>query len=201
MVSQNQVRLTRQVPVITLIAVGAALAVQLLPGLHPFLIYNRTAVLNGELWRLVTGQWVHFTARHFLYDAMVFGVAGWMIECSGCPNYAWLCGLAPLAIGVGVLALEPQLEICGGLSGMATAVVVFLTLWGLEKPGAWRWICLLVLVVTIAKILFEMLTGHFVFLELEDHSIVLAPTSHVVGALAALAIYAWSKVQQRLSTR
>ena len=132
---------------------------------------------------------------------MVFGIAGWMIESSGCPNYAWLCGLASLAIGVGFLALEPQLEICGGLSGMATAAVVFLTLWGLEKPGTWRWICLLVLVVTIAKILFEMLTGHFVFLELEDHSIVLAPTSHVVGALAASAIYAWSKVRQRLSTR
>lgn len=198
MVTQNQVRLTRRVPVITLIVVGAALAVQLLPGLHPFLIYNRTAVLHGELWRLVTGQWVHFTARHFLYDAMVFGIAGSMIERSGCPNYAWLCGLVPLAIGVGFLALEPHLEICGGLSGMATANVVFLTLWGLEKPGAWRWICLLVLVATLAKIIFEMLTGHFVFLELEDRSIVLAPISHVVGALAAMVLYAWSKVLQGL---
>jgi hypothetical protein len=46
-----------------------------------------------------------------------------------------------------------------------------------------------------------MLTGHFIFLDFEDRSIVVAPAGHVVGVLAALAIYAWSKVQQRLRTR
>lgn len=200
MVTQNQVRLGRRFPAITLLVVTAAVIVHACPGLGQVLVYDRSAIANGELWRLVTGQWVHFSMRHLLYDSLAFGIAGWMIEWRTYPNFGWLCGIAPLVIGMGLFLSEPHLEIYGGLSGVATAAVVFLALWGLEERGAWRWICLIALVATVGKILFESLTGHFVFLKQEDHSIILAPASHICGALTALTIYAWSKLKPRAIT-
>ena len=201
MVTQNQTRLRRRVPVITLIVVGVALVVFIFPGIHSLLVYDRSAILKGQLWRLVTGQWVHFSTSHLVYDTLAFGIAGWMIESSDCSNFGWLCGISPVTIGIGLFAFEPQLVICSGLSGMATAAVVYLTLWGLEARGAWRWICLITLMATISKILIETLTGHFIFLKLADPSIVLAPACHVVGALTALAVYLWSKAQRRARLR
>lgn len=201
MVTQNQTCLARRVPAISLIVVGVALVVYIFPGLQPVLVYDRSAILNGQLWRLVTGQWVHFSISHLLYDTLAFAIAGWMIESRGYAKFGWLCGVSPLAIGIGLLALEPQLEICGGLSGMATAAVIFLVLHGLGETGAWRWICLTVLIATIGKILFESLTGRFVFLKLDDPSFVLVPASHIIGALTALAVFAWSEVQKRVLSK
>ena len=196
MVTQNQTRLTRRVPVISLMLIGPALVIYIFPGLHPVLVYDRSAVLNGQFWRLVTGQWVHFSMSHLGYDILTFGIAGWMIESRGYAKFGWLCGVAPPTIGIGLLALEPRLEIYGGLSGMATAAVVFLTLHGLGETGAWRWICLTILIATSGKILFESLTGRFVFLKPDDPSLVLVPAGHIIGALTALAVFAWSKVQK-----
>jgi rhomboid family GlyGly-CTERM serine protease len=197
-VAQNQTRLSRRVPVMTLIVVGAALAIFIFPGIDSWLVYDRSAILKGQLWRLITGQWVHFSTSHLVYDTLAFGIAGWMIESSDCSHFGWLCGISPVAIGIGLLAFEPQLVICSGLSGMATGAVVFLALWGLGERGIWRWVCLLVLTAIIGKIAIETLTGHFIFLKLEDPSIALVPASHIIGGLTALVVYAWSKAQKSL---
>ena len=53
--------------------VVTALAVYLLPGVGEALVYDRSAILTGELWRLVTGHWVHFSASHLFYDVTVLG--------------------------------------------------------------------------------------------------------------------------------
>ncbi|MGA3283497.1 MAG: rhombosortase [Verrucomicrobiota bacterium] len=187
----------RRIPVVTLTIVGAAVVVCFLPRIHPALVYDRPAILGGELWRLITGQWVHFSAGHFLYDTLALGIAGWMIESRGYPNFGWLCALSPLVIGITLLALEPQLKICGGLSGVATAAVVFLTLHGLAENGAWRWICLAVLTATVGKIVYETMTGRFIFVNFPDPSLALVPASHIAGGLTALAVYLWGKIRHR----
>ena len=156
-----------------------------------------TAILSGEVWRVATGPWVHFSFSHFLYDVLVLGMAGWMIESHGYPHFGWVCTLTPLVTGLTMLALQPKLEICGGLSGLATAAVVFLALYGWGETGAWRWICLLALIATTAKIWIEMTTGQFVFLQPAASSFVPVPSNHILGALTALAIYLRAKSQNR----
>src|SRR5437868_12180397 len=42
--------------------------------------FERRAVLDGETWRVLTSNLVHFDRRHFLLDAGVFLVLGWMSE-------------------------------------------------------------------------------------------------------------------------
>ena len=38
--------------------------------------YDRTAILQGEIWRLITGHWTHFPGDHLLWCVLVFAVMG-----------------------------------------------------------------------------------------------------------------------------
>src|SRR4051812_25687175 len=51
-----------------------AFAIHLAPGFKAWLIYDRAAILHGELWRLWTGHLVHFSNSHLLLDASVCGI-------------------------------------------------------------------------------------------------------------------------------
>jgi rhomboid family GlyGly-CTERM serine protease len=185
----------RRVPIVTLIVIGLSVLVQLLPATR-FLVYDRTAILAGEWWRVVTGHWVHFSTQHFLYDTAAFGIASWMIESRGCKSFAWLCVLAALSISGSMLLFEPRLQICGGLSGLATAALVFLALNSLSERGAWRWLCATALLVCAAKLSMEVTTGKSVLLQ-GTASYSLVPCNHIAGALTAVAVFAWTRLTSR----
>ena len=187
--------MSRQIPIVTYIVVGLSVLVYLLP-VGALLAYDRNAILSGEWWRMITGHWVHFSPQHFLYDTAAFGIAGWMIEKRGHRNFGGLCVFAPFVISATMLLCNPQLQICGGLSGLATAAVVFLALNGLEEPGVWRWICAAALTLCIAKLIGEEMTGRFFVLHLPT-GFAPVPSNHLAGALTALAVYVLPKLTIR----
>jgi rhomboid family GlyGly-CTERM serine protease len=195
--TQNKTCLGRRIPVVTLAVVGAAVAVFLAPWVQPWFVYDRPAILKGELWRLASGNWVHFTPRHFICDTLVVGIAGYMIENRGYRNFGWLAALCPLIIGIAIFIFNPQLQTCGGLSGVATAAMIFLSLQGLAEQGVWRWICLGVLMATIGKLVFEAMTGRSLFAVSNDGALVLVSTSHIAGALAGVAFGLWNRILRR----
>lgn len=182
----------RQVPVVTLLVVAGGIVTYLASGLAPQLIYDRAAILDGEVWRLFTGNWVHFSSTHFFYDLLAFGIAGWIIERRGYPYFGLLCGLSALSIGGALLAMRPEMQFYGGLSGVATAAIVYFALHGLRDPGPWRWICVAALVLTLGKVLLESMTGQLTFAAVDRIPFVPLPLSHVVGGLTASLIFWWS---------
>jgi rhomboid family GlyGly-CTERM serine protease len=186
----------RRVPIITFVVVALSVLVHLVPG-AALLAYDRNAILGGEWWRMVTGHWVHFSTQHFVYDTAAFGIAGWMIEDRGCKNFGWLCVLAILVISTSMMIFEPRLQMCGGLSGLATAAVVFLALEGSEDEGGWQWMCRAALLLCAAKLLFELIAGRFLLLQAPD-SLAPVPSNHIAGALTALGVSAWPKITHRL---
>ena len=190
--------MTRRIPIVTAVVVGLSALVYLLP-CGASLEYSRHAILAGEWWRLVTGHWVHFSPQHFLYDTAAFGIAGWMIESRGHRNFGWLCVLAVFVISGTMLLCNPQLQMCGGLSGMAVAAVVFLALNGLEERGPWQWICGSALILCAAKLIGEEMTGQFFVLH-APAGFALVPSNHIAGALTALAVYACPRIAARFST-
>lgn len=183
----------RRIPVLTLLLIGGALAVAAVPGCTPWLVYDRPAILSGQVWRMFTGHWVHFSLRHLVYDMAPLGVAGWIIERRGLPGFGWLCALAPWAISAALLVLEPQMIICGGLSGLATAALVYLALCGLSDPPPWRWVCGAALLALAGKTAFELAAGRTVLDTLAGLPVVVSATSHVAGAASGLAVYAAAK--------
>jgi rhomboid family GlyGly-CTERM serine protease len=182
--------LGRRIPFLTLLLIGGAVAAALFPRCAPWLVYDRTAILSGEVWRMFTGHWVHFSLRHLVYDVAPLGLAGWIIETRGLRGFGWFCALAPWAISAALLVFEPQMRFCGGLSGLATGALVFLALGGLSDPPPWRRVCGAVLLALAGKTLFELAAGRTVLDTLAGLPVVVSVTSHIAGAATALVLCA-----------
>lgn len=187
----------RRVPVVTLLVVAGGIVTYLIPGLASQMVYDRAAILAGETWRLFSGNWVHFSPSHLFYDLLALGIAGWIIERRRYPYFGLVCVLSALSIGTVLLAMKPELQFYGGLSGVATGAIVFLALHGLREPGPWRWICVATLVLTLGKVLLESMTGQLTFAVVDRIPFVPVPLSHVVGGLTASLIF-WCSTARKV---
>ena len=185
----------RHVPLWTMVLVMGGLLVYVIPGGTSYLQYDRTAILAGEWWRVVTGNWVHFSASHLAYNLVALGLVGWMTERSGYPHFGLLMMLSALGIGLALLAAQPDMHFYGGLSGIATAVVVYYALWGLLEGGLWRWICGTVLLVSAGKIILETVSGKTLLAAAGSVPFVPVPLSHLTGGLVACV--AWFSMRER----
>ena len=63
----------RRLPVASLLFVVLAAALYALPGTAARLQYDRTAILHGELWRVLTGHLVHWSADQVFWDGLALG--------------------------------------------------------------------------------------------------------------------------------
>jgi rhomboid family GlyGly-CTERM serine protease len=166
------------------LAVSALAAVALAwPAASEALIYERTRILHGEIWRAWTGHVVHFGASHFFWDLAVFLPAGCWLERLWPGRARGLYLAAPLVISATLLAWDPGLLRYAGLSGLATGVLALLAGLQLRRRGpepVWFWAGVLALVA--GKIAVELVTkqplvvGGFA-------GIRTVPQAHIVGAL------------------
>ncbi len=177
------------IPVWTLLIAGAAVAVYAVSGLREALIYDRESLAHGEWWRLVTGNLVHHSGRHLDYDLLAFLIAGALIEIRRLPGFAVLCLAAGIAVGAAVYLLEPGMRYYGGLSGIVTAAVVYLCLWGLTETGWWRWLCAGVLSLMTVKIGVELALNQSLLDTGGQHPFVPVPLSHAAGVASAVLLF------------
>ena len=65
----------------TLWMVGSVFLLFVFGGSAPeALVFDRQAILQGELWRLVTSHWVHSDVEHLTWNLVAFGLLGYMLE-------------------------------------------------------------------------------------------------------------------------
>ena len=183
------------------LAVALALVVYTLPGAEKNLVYDRAAILDGEVWRLITGHWVHFSASHLFYDVAVLAISGWFIEARRYRYFLPLCVLSASVIGLALLAILPEIAVYGGLSGIAMASTVYLALRALDEPPPWRGAAVAALVACTGKVVLEVLIGDAVPTVVDGVQFVPVPLSHIVGAMSAVAVYLWSRRCQPVARR
>lgn len=186
-----------RLPLWTLAICASAGLVFLLPFLESVLIYDRSAIAQGELWRLVTGNLVHYSAAHLGYDLLALLVAGTMIEMSGYRHYPALCLAAATCIGMVLYWAEPAMLYYAGLSGVATAAIVYLCLHGLTEKGAWRWICAGALLGLGIKVGIEFMLNESLLVASGSSEFQPVPLSHLVGAGVALFLFVLSRLRIR----
>jgi rhomboid family GlyGly-CTERM serine protease len=175
-----------RVPIVS-VAIGVLAAVVCgVPVVQAWLVYDRAAILGGELWRLFTWPLVHFGGPHFTYDVLAFGIAGALAEARGIRRFGLFCSVTTMFTGVAILLTEPELRFCGGLSALAMMATVLLCLEGLNERGPWGWICRMGLVMALSKIVAENVAGTSLFLGEQDSSLVIVPGCHVMGAAMAV---------------
>lgn len=158
-----------------LIAIGGATA-------RLALRYERTAVLGGEYWRLLTGHFTHYSLAHLLLNLAGLVLVARLFRHSYGLGHWLLISLASLvAIDLAFVFYEPHVQWYVGLSGL---------LHGLMAAGAVAWwqqetkaLALALSVLLVAKLAWEQLQGP---LPLSGDMPVLVD-AHLFGALGGLA--------------
>jgi rhomboid family GlyGly-CTERM serine protease len=187
-------------PVMTLLLVGSAVAVFAIPGAAALLIFDRDAIARGEWWRIVTGNWVHFSALHLFYDGLAVLIAGTLLEREDRRSVAFVTVSATIAVGATVLLALPVLARYAGLSGIAYALVALVALRGVRAERTWRLLCIAALVLMAAKLAFELAVGRFVFVP-TGAEVVPVPLSHAAGIVAALVVWVLTPAQRKAAVR
>jgi rhomboid family GlyGly-CTERM serine protease len=175
-------------PVLLLAALPAIL-LWLAPAAHPGLLYERTAILQGEWWRLWSGHWVHFSASHLGWNlAVLLGAGAWLERLQ--PGWLWryiLAG-APLVSAILILG-EPAMQTYGGLSGLATGVVMLLALVQLGRNSRDRLWWAGVIGLIALKLGFDATHPAPLFSRFGSPTVRVSVLAHVAGAATALAFF------------
>ena len=173
-------------PWMTAALVALCAAASLVPAAA--LEYDRARVATGEVWRLLTGQLVHWTPRMAIFDlGMLLGLGTWL-EVRGDRRLV----AAALALGGGltalaVHALSPDLLVYRGSSGAASALFVLAAVRVAESRDPWtRALALAAVALFLAKAAFESLAGQTLFAGPLPPGVGVVPLVHLLGGLGGL---------------
>jgi len=146
-----------RIPVLTL---GLVLA---LAGLHwlvpdkTLLYFSASDISGGEIWRIVTGHFVHADWEHLLWNGLGLTVLGAVIE-QHSRVLVWTALVTGVA-SVSILLLTPfsQLDYYCGLSGVLNTLLL-VALW-LEWTRTRSWLIIAIACGAVAKALIEVSLG------------------------------------------
>ena len=150
----------RSFPWLTAGLVAAGLAVSAWPGAASTLEFRRDLVLDGEFWRLFTGQLVHWTRRMALLDLGAVLLLGCWLESRSRPVLMAILVAGSALTGGGILLLT-GVATYRGASGMASALFVgtSLALFRQAPNAGSRVAAALFLLLFSAKTIWEVTTG------------------------------------------
>lgn len=103
-------------------------------GLMPYLPleYQRTAIINGQIWRLISGGWLHHNLPHMAMNLLALLLIWENLPSRLTPYWRpYLLALLVLCVDIGIWLWVPTTEYYWGLSG---------ALHGLFAFGAWCWL-------------------------------------------------------------
>ena len=97
----------------------------------PAWVFDRSAIADGEWWRLFSGHLVHSDGQHLIWDVSALVVIGWILERYQPVIFTWGLLAGMLAVNAWLWFGMPELERYCGLSGTLHAVLLLLlaTLW------------------------------------------------------------------------
>jgi len=122
-----------------------------------WLRYDRPAILNGAVWRLITGHLEHLGWSHLLMNLAGLWLL-WLLYGDCLSNRLWslMIGVTGLGISLGLLVLDPKLVWYVGLSGILHGVFSCGIICRLRAGARGEW---LMLALLAAKLAWEQLNG------------------------------------------
>ena len=177
----------RRTPCASLVLAASAVLVFSWPGLAAHLQYDRAAIAAGEVWRLVSGHWTHYSLDHFVWDGLAFAALGVACERKSRSRFLVCLIASALTISLSVWRLLPEMQVYRGLSGIDSALFTLLAamMWNdarrREQSGD-QAIAIACVIGFLLKVAFELLTGSTVFVREIGLDAVGVPLAHIVGA-------------------
>lgn len=166
----------------------AAVLVHVDPGWGAWLEYRREALADWELWRLITGHWVHGSISHLIWDTLAFAALGCGLNAISPRAFRNAVLGSAATISVFLYVHGESWELYRGLSGIDTALFVALAgVLAVDGGRIERMLFLPALVAVGGKIAWEASTGSALFAgEIPGHAVV--PLAHAVGAAVGLLV-------------
>lgn len=179
-------------PFITLFCTFVTIAIWLSPAATTFLQYDGEAIGTGQVWRLFTCQFTHFSFDHLLWDVAAFALLGGLCEIRNHSRFSHCLTISLVAIPLAIWMFRTDVSIYRGLSGIDSALFTFLAvnlIRSNSNNGKGRrglvgiaWLALLLFVI---KIGIETATAKAVFVS--DATMTPLPFAHLTGAVLGLA--------------
>ena len=151
-----------------------------------WLRYDRNAILSGEVWRIFTGHLAHMSWTHLMMNILGLALV-WGLFDRHLPAKRWIHAIFFSAFGTSLLLLvvDSHLRWYVGLSGVLHGMFIVGCLYDM-KTG--RWDSKLLLVLIIAKLLWEQLVGPLPGSETAAGGSVVVD-AHLFGAFMGLITY------------
>lgn len=151
-----------------------------------WLRFDRNAILSGEIWRLFTGHLAHLSWPHLLMNLLGLALV-WGLFDRHLPAKRWLHAIIFSAFGTSLflLVIDAHLRWYVGLSGVLHGMFMLGCMYDL-KTG--RWDAKLMLLLIIAKLLWEQLIGPLPGSETTAGGNVVVD-AHLFGALMGVITY------------
>ena len=155
----------------------------------PVLRYERSAVLSGEAWRLVTGHLVHADMVHLGWNVLGVLIVAFLVA----RDYSWRQWLVILWVSIattdlGFLLLEPRLEWYVGFSGVLHGLMAAgLVAWLRTSRDAITWI---VTGLFAAKLAWEHFAGPLPFTA-ASLELPVVHEAHTYGAVGGVLAGLW----------
>ncbi len=170
-----------------------ALVANCVPSLTQFMEFDRGAMAQGELWRLVSGHLTHWNSDQLLWDLATF--VGLSVVClwRSPRAFLWCVAGSALAISVGIWIMQPEIATYRGLSGIDSALFTLLAV-GLgreallQRDGVLLSAAALGLVAFLGKTGYELATGLTFFLDGGAVEFTPLTSAHAVGASVGILI-------------
>lgn len=175
-----------------------ALLVQAMPAWREALIYERSAVADGEIWRAWSGHAVHFGWPHFVADAGLLLIIGWTLG-REFPRASWLgLLLLPPFIAAVLFWFDAEMQRYAGLSAVNLGLLLLLAARG------WRgdlkdWFWPAIVVIYVLELGFEIYRGGQGggFIQFDDPDVKVATSAHIAAAGYALVAWAYFVLRER----
>ncbi len=115
---------TQPCPVTLILASGALLLYACAGPIPHEWVYDRTAVMHGEIWRGLTGHFTHSDGTHVFWDVTALVILGMLFESSLRSHFLTVLVIGVLSVNAGLWWGMPALQQYCGLSGILNTVLM-----------------------------------------------------------------------------
>jgi rhomboid family GlyGly-CTERM serine protease len=154
--------------------------------------YERVAVLHGQYWRLLTAHLVHGSVRHVLLNLAGLGLIATLFGRDFRPRqWILIWVLSAVAIDVGFVWFEPQLEWYVGLSGVLHGMLAAgAVMWWRSEPKP---LAIALSTILVGKLVWEQTQGALPL----SGDLPVVVNAHLYGAMgglvAGIGVWAFSR--------
>jgi rhomboid family GlyGly-CTERM serine protease len=146
-----------------------------------WLVADAAGIGAGELWRLVTGPFVHVNTGHFARDVALLVIVGVAYEAPLRRGFGWLMLALLVAPTVAVLVAHPELDAYFGLSGLTHGLIAAALVYELRRPRTPLY-AYAIAAALAGKVIYEVVAGAPLFPMSLGDSVRQVPIAHAAGA-------------------